>query len=757
MESKPSSAKYIPPHRRNPPPTHDHSTKVEGTRKGSVQSVFQGSAIKPGARSSESYFQKTAINTARYTRHALKRMEEREIKEKRIQHTVRIGNVLKNDDSTTYINETTQAILAKDGAVITVLENKRNTRFDLLTVSKGRENALLEKAFYKNNSHAMCELGDLYLEGSLGKRDVVEAHKWFLKAANQGSSHAMILLAKLYQNGDLGNKDPVVAEEWMLKAAQQNNKYALAVLGQKYLSYYLLIRSNPDRNEIEEKEALAQAIHFLERSARKGSTRALWHLGKIYEEGYSKETDLRKAIEYYVKAAKQGSPSSLESLNALVAQGLMDTEIFEQILNEASSLVARTSSEMAVELGLKQIKGTLGKNTNRGFYILEQAAEKRNVHALSLLVKYYQKEIGGPPNLERAHYWQERLEKLYKQAAAQGNTEALWNLGCLYLESNLGKKDLETAEAYLIQAAKIGDPDLAYTLGMWYREGSLGDINLEKALYWLEKSIPSKSLKALEGDVRAALDIGDLYLNGDLGTKDYAQALHWFQIANSQKNIKALLGLAETYSALGMHEKTVEYYEDILSLQKNSPKAKPLKLAETLTSLGWYNCRYLGEYVKAKAYHEEALEIYTLLREPSDRANAFNNLGHVYIALGELEKAEQAYIAALNVYRTISQALCIDRAESLNGLGDVFRLQGQIEKASEQYQEALGLCESFNQESQAQVVESCKGLGKLSEDQGNFDKAKAFYEKALTISQALFGNEHPETARVVELLKILTE
>ena len=253
---------------------------------------------------------------------------------------------LEHTESTTYIDETTQVVTGKDGAVITVLGNKRNSNFDIMRFSKRKEEDLIRKA-ERNNDYAMCELAELYLSGELGARDVQKAYQWLLVAANRkGNSHAMCLLAKIHGSGDLGAPDVERELEWLERAAERKNKYALAVLGQHYLARYRQIKDEANIDQRKKIEMQQKIMHYLNQSAGKGSTRAMWQLGQIAEEGLFGEKDLPKAAEIYTRAGKLGSPSSLESLNLLVSAGVITEEHFEDVLEIASELIARTSSEL---------------------------------------------------------------------------------------------------------------------------------------------------------------------------------------------------------------------------------------------------------------------------------------------------------------------------------------------------------------------------------------------------------------------------
>lgn len=485
----------------------------------------------------------------KYTKHAVLRLNQREIHQDTISDVLRSGEKFDSGkDVVSYIDEDTKVVLGEGSRVVTLMENKRNTQYDLSRHTKNREQELIKKATFQNNDSAMCDLAEYYLRGDTGPRDTKKAYEWFLRAANKKNSHAMCKLAQLHENGDLGTKDPKAALEWMEKAAEYGNSYALAIIGQELLAkYQVMHRSSDEISQQQKSDILKKAMDFLQRSADKGSTRSMWQIAKIYKEGFLGEKNLPKAIELYSKAAKLGSPSSLTSLNDLVSAGKFSAEEFEAILDKASQLIARTSSQLAIDIGLQQIEGHLGKNPQRGLKMIEKAAQKGNEQALRILIKCYRDGNGCEPNQELSSYWLKQLKELYEKAAAQGNIETMWDLGELFLNGTLGKIDLEQAEQLFIRAATAGDIDANHSLGMMYIEGRLGNKDPAEGTIWIRKAIEMWTTQALAGDNKAAHCIGEVYFDGDLGTKDYQQALKWLSLAAAKGHFDSMLLLAKLH------------------------------------------------------------------------------------------------------------------------------------------------------------------------------------------------------------------
>lgn len=75
-----------------------------------------------------------------------------------------------------------------------------------------------------------------------------------------------------------------------------------------------------------------------------------------------------------------------------------------------------------------------------------------------------------------------------EEAAARGDTRAMYRLGKLCLAGEHVEKDTATAVAWFRQAAEQGDPYAQYTLGKLYLQGREVPQDREEALRWLKSS-----------------------------------------------------------------------------------------------------------------------------------------------------------------------------------------------------------------------------------------------------------------------------
>ena len=124
--------------------------------------------------------------------------------------------------------------------------------------------------------------------------------------------------------------------------------------------------------------------------------------------------------------------------------------------------------------------------------------------------------------------------------AAQGNAEALFNLGQLYRQGLGVGKDAEKAEGYYIRAAERGHAAAQSNLGtmLYFREQNP---DRQTALEWWRKA-------AAGLDVRAQYMLGIAHINGDDVSRDLVKGYAWLTLAAAggiEGAVKARLEIRE--------------------------------------------------------------------------------------------------------------------------------------------------------------------------------------------------------------------
>jgi hypothetical protein len=143
---------------------------------------------------------------------------------------------------------------------------------------------------------AQLNLALCYDSGSGIEKNPVEAHKWFLKAAEQGNGRAMNAVGTDYANGIGGvEKDLTEAVKWYRKSVEQGNDRGQNSLGWCY-----------ECGKGVEKD-LTEAVKWYRKSTEQGNAFAQCNLGRCYEYGKGVEKDLTEAVKWYRKSAEQGN------------------------------------------------------------------------------------------------------------------------------------------------------------------------------------------------------------------------------------------------------------------------------------------------------------------------------------------------------------------------------------------------------------------------------------------------------------------
>jgi len=125
-----------------------------------------------------------------------------------------------------------------------------------------------------------------------------------------------------------------------------------------------------------------------------------------------------------------------------------------------------------------------------------------------------------------------------RQAAADGDPRAQFEIGAIYTEGTVVEQDFKSASVWYERAAAQGFVPAQYRLGNLYEHGNGVDKDLEEARLWYSRA-------AEAGNRMAMHNLASLYASGDLGDQKFATAAEWFERA-------ANTGLTDSQFNLGM-------------------------------------------------------------------------------------------------------------------------------------------------------------------------------------------------------------
>ncbi|MBK6952003.1 MAG: CHAT domain-containing protein [Crocinitomicaceae bacterium] len=151
-------------------------------------------------------------------------------------------------------------------------------------------------------------------------------------------------------------------------------------------------------------------------------------------------------------------------------------------------------------------------------------------------------------------------------------------------------------------------------------------------------------------------------------------------------------------------------------------------LAGSIYYIGW-NYGVQTNYEKCIYYYERCTEIYIEIGDSIGIANSIDNVGNIYLAMGESAKALDNFMKALAIRETINHTVGI--AASLNSIGSIYQEHGDYIAALEKFESALSFYEKGNYIPGVSSV--LNNLGSIQSYFGNYESALNYFTRSLEI------------------------
>ncbi|UDL92271.1 peptidoglycan-binding protein [Mesorhizobium sp. PAMC28654] len=184
-----------------------------------------------------------------------------------------------------------------------------------------------------------------------------------------------------------------------------------------------------------------------------------------------------------------------------------------------------------------------------------------------------------------------------RDAAAGGDSKALFEIGSRYAESRGVKEDMAAAAKWYEKSAELGFAPAEYRIGNFYEKGIGVARDIKKAKTWYQ-------LSAEQGNASAMHNLAVLFAMAADGVTDNESAAHWFQAAadvgvkDSQFNLGILAA-----KGVGMKQNLEESYKWFALVAKTGDKdatAKRDEIANALRPEQLERARAATELWKAK-------------------------------------------------------------------------------------------------------------------------------------------------------------
>lgn len=295
------------------------------------------------------------------------------------------------------------------------------------------------------------------------------------------------------------------------EAAQQGNAKAQFELSQKYYKGDSI------------KKDTAQAIYWLDQSARRGYSDAQLFLASCYSEGkggIAKNAD--EAAYWYEKVAMRGNVEA----QLFVGDYYYEKHYYDRALSWFKKAAEKGNALAHYKIGMYYYETADYSHAADWFLkaiqrkypcisIIKELAEKGYAEAQTVLGICYRWGMGVNEDYKEAVKW-------WLKAAEQRNFNAYSELG---LEPDLGQKSSNRAFKMIQKAVNQDDLEAIYRLGNCYRNGDDGFTqDYPKAVYWYQ-------LAADRGHADAQFFLAGCYFQGNGVSKDVAKALSLWQSA----------------------------------------------------------------------------------------------------------------------------------------------------------------------------------------------------------------------------------
>lgn len=340
----------------------------------------------------------------------------------------------------------------------------------------------LDQAVQNGQVSALVEIGKVYLYNDA---DDAKAVSFVREAAGKGDWNGELCLGDCYYYGYGIEEDEFEAAKWYRKAAEQGQPYAQFNLGR------MLLRGEGPRQDE------GEGIQLITEAAEYGRADAQDFLGDYYN---YRKNDADKAVDWYLKAAKQGVANAQTELGLLCHSGegvKQDDELAVQCFTDAAD---QGDARAMYYLSQCYMNGVgVAEDFDKGWDLLTKAADKGNINALNDLGDRYMSAADDDETSKKdqAEFY-ETAAQCFMDAAKQDDARAIWRLGWMHIRGQYFATNEKEGFALFMKAAKDDFSPAQVAVGICYVEGIGVERNKNEAIYWYKRAADQGNEEAVK-------------------------------------------------------------------------------------------------------------------------------------------------------------------------------------------------------------------------------------------------------------------